>query len=36
MFGNMDPFVEIIALGRNQIYKTGTIDEGGKNPVWNK
>jgi hypothetical protein len=32
----MDPFVEIIALGRNLSYKTEVIDEGGKNPVWNK
>jgi len=34
MMGKMDPFIEIVYKGKK--YKTTTIQEGGKNPVWNQ
>jgi Ca2+-dependent lipid-binding protein len=34
MIGKMDPFIEIVYKGKK--YKTTTIQEGGKNPVWNQ
>ena len=32
--GKMDPFIEIVYLGKK--YRTKTIHEGGKNPKWNE
>ena len=32
----MDPYIEIISLSNNSMFKTKVIDEGGKNPVWNQ
>ena len=32
----MDPFVEILSIGSGNVFKTRTIQEGGKNPVWNQ
>ncbi len=34
MFGEMDPFILIKHNGKK--YKTKSIDEAGKNPVWNQ
>ena len=33
-FGQMDPFLQVEINGKT--YKTTTIKEGGKNPVWNE
>ena len=35
LFGEMDPFVEVISKKGVKI-KTKVIDEGGKHPVWNQ
>ena len=33
-FGQMDPYVQVETKGKT--FKTQTIQEGGKNPVWNE
>lgn len=33
-FGEMDPFMQVVYKDRT--YKTSTIKDGGKNPVWNE
>lgn len=34
VIGKMDPFIQIIYLGKK--YRTKTLQEGGKNPKWNE